>query len=203
MAKNLDSIVNSIRSQNVKRIGIDIDNTLIHIPVIEYVNNKYKTNYTYADYKDWSLSNFPAEIAADIRFQFTNPAFMCRATGYLWSYPAVRDWVAAGHRLFAITRRAPNLYRDTKFQIEREFPGIFEDTFFVGANDTKARILKKLNADLHIDDWDVNDSIRAGIKTWLITNEYTAYNHHMRTDTRLNQALALRYVKIDEKKWKQ
>ena len=203
MAKNLDNIVETIRSNHSKRIGIDIDNTLIHIPVIEYVNKKYGTNYTYADYKDWSLANFPTEIANDIRYQFTNPGFMCRATGYLWSYPAVRDWVAAGHKLYAITRRASHLIRDTKIQIEREFHGIFEDVFFVSQNDSKARILKKVNADIHIDDWDVNDSVRSGIKTWLITNEYTHYNHHMRNDHRLNQALALRYVKLDEKKWKQ
>lgn len=204
MSKNLDGIISGIKAKKKEmRVGIDIDNTLIYIPTIAYINHKFKTNYTDADFKEWGLTNFPKEISDDVRYQFSNPDFMCRAHGYLWSYPTVRDWHAEGKKLYAITRRAPHLYRDTRAQIEREFPGMFEDVFFVGHNDTKSRILKKIDADVHIDDWDVEDAVRAGVKTWLITNETTPYNHHLRANTRLNQALALRYVKLDEKKWKQ
>lgn len=203
MTKNLDHIVATARAKKQQRIGVDIDNTLIYLPIIAYINRKFGTNYTDADFKEWGLGNFPKEIADDVRFQFSNPEFMCRARGYLWSYPTIRDWHASGKKLFAITRRASNLYRDTWIQIEREFPGMFEDMFFVSPTDSKARILRKIEADVHIDDWDVEDSVKAGINTWLITNESTVYNHSHRSNIRLNQALGLRYVKLDEKKWKQ
>lgn len=201
---NLDSIVASARSKKKEvRIGIDIDNTLVHIPVIAYVNRKFGTDYKESDFTEWGLTNFPKEIAEDVRMQFTNPDFMCRARGYIWAFPTVRDWAAQGYKLFGVTRRTPNLIRGTYDQIEREFPGLFQDIFFVNPSDSKARFLKKIDAEVHIDDWDVEDSLRAGIKTWLITNEHTAYNHGFRSNTRLNQALELRYVKLDETKWKQ
>ena len=202
MTKNLDHVVASIKRKRELRIGVDIDNTLIHIPVIEYINHKYGTDYKYSDFTEWGLSNFPKAIAEDVQRQFTNPDFMCRARGYMWSYPTIRDWHAAGHKLYAVTRRHPCLIRDTKIQIEKEFPGMFEDFFFVSPSDSKARLLKKVDADIHIDDWDVDDSIFSGIKTWLITNDYTHYNHGMRVNPRYNQALGLQYVKLDEKKWK-
>jgi uncharacterized HAD superfamily protein len=203
MSKNLDGLISEIKSKKREiRVGVDIDNTLIYIPVIAYINHKFGTSYTDADFKEWDLSNFPVEIANEVKFQFTNPEFMCKTRGYIWSYPTVRDWHASGIKLYAITRRAPNLFRDTRYQIEREFPGIFEDVFFVSPTDSKARLLRKVEADIHIDDYDVDDTIRSGIKTWLITNESTTYNHHLRENTRLNQALSLRYVKVDEKKWK-
>ena len=60
-----------------------------------------------------------------------------------------------------------------------------------------------VGADVHIDDYDVQDTTEAGIKTWLITNNETRYNWELREDVRLNQALELKYVKLgkDEEKW--
>lgn len=203
MAKtNLDGIVSSIKRKRSTIVGVDIDNTLIHLPVIAYINHKFGTEYKDSDLSDWGLGNFPQNIREDVLAQFKNPDFMCRARGYLWCYPTLRDWHAQGARIFAITRRSENLIHHTYSQIDREFPGLFEDVFFVRETDSKTRFLKKIDANIHIDDYDVEDGLRAGVKTWLITNEHTAYNWNMRTNTKLNQAVALRYVKLDDQKWK-
>lgn len=194
---NLDKLITEVKARKREvRMGIDIDNTLVHIPVIEYINLTHKTSYTEADFTDWDLSNFPKEIREDVFAQFKNPDFMCRCRGYYGAYGKLRDLHASGVKLWAITRRAPNLIGGTYAQIDKEFPGIFEDIFFVRPEESKVKYLTYINADVLVDDWDVDDAVKAGFKVWLVTNEHTAYNHHLRTNTRLNQALAVRYVRL-------
>jgi uncharacterized HAD superfamily protein len=194
---NLDRLISEVKGRKHEtRIGVDIDNTLVHLPVIEYINLTYKTEYTEADFTDWNMNNFPKEIKEDVLNQFKNPEFMCRCRGYYGAYGKLRDLHASGVKLWGITRRAPNLINGTYAQIDKEFPGIFEDIFFVRPEESKVKYLTYINADILIDDWDVDDAVKAGFKVWLVTNEHTAYNHHMRSNTRLNQALAVRYVRL-------
>ena len=88
-----------------------------------------------------------------------------------------------------------NLYNKTEQQILNHYPNIFQGMIFVKPNESKAKFLKGIDADIHIDDYDVEDSVMAGIETWLITNEETKYNHHLRNNLGLNQAARLEYVK--------
>lgn len=47
---NLDRLISEVKGRKREvRIGVDIDNTLVHLPVIEYINLHYKTEYTEAD----------------------------------------------------------------------------------------------------------------------------------------------------------
>ena len=200
---NLDTIVNKVATRKRLTVGIDVDNVLFRIPLIEHLNEVFDEKYTYADFVDWDGSNFPAHHRYEMFAAFKSPEFMCRAKSYLNNYSTIRDWKLAGHRMIAITRRAPNLYDGTRWQLEKEFPGAFSKLIFVAPNESKADWLLDVGADVHIDDYDVQDTTEAGIKTWLITNNETRYNWELREDVRLNQALELKYVKLgkDEEKW--
>lgn len=194
---NLDRLITEVKARKREtRIGVDVDNTLVHIPIIEYVNHKYNTSYTEAEFKDWDLSFLPPEISKDVFEQFKNPDFMCRCRGYYGAYGKLRDLHASGVKMWAITRRHHNLINGTYSQIDTEFPGLFENIFFVKPEESKVKYLNYINADALIDDWDIEDAVKANYKVWLITNEHTAYNHHLRSNTRLNQALAIRYVRV-------
>jgi len=202
MKTNLDAVVSSFKNKSKKHIvGVDVDNTLFHIPVIEYVNKKYGTKYTNDDVTSWSFSNFPELIRRDILEQFLNPNFMCTLKPDWGTYGKLRDWHVEGIRLFAVTRRASILGQATWTQLNKEFPNVFEDMFIVRPQESKASVLKYLGCTVHIDDWDVEDSIKAGIQTWLIANERTQYNKELRTNTSLNQALEIKYVNLDRDKW--
>ena len=194
---NLDNLIREVKTRKREtRIGVDIDNTLVHVPVIEYINHKYGTSYTEAEFSDWNMNNFPTHIKEDVLQQFKNPDFMCRCRGYWGAFSKLRDYHAKGVKLWAITRRAPSLINGTYAQIDNEFPGIFEDIFFVKPEQSKTQYLRYINADVLIDDYDVEDAIAENYKVWLITNEHTAYNHHLRNSTLINQALAVRYVRV-------
>jgi len=197
---NLDTLVkttnNSTRTRSkLLNIGIDIDNTLFYIPILEYINSKYNENYKHRDIYDWSFSNFPEHIRNDIFQQFKSSEFMCSLKGIHGTYQTIRDWHSAGHKIFLITKRDFCLQNDTYAQVEREFPGLIQDVGFVG-DDSKQAALRYYRIGLYIDDFHVEDSADIGIPTWMITNEATHYNHLKRTDMRLNQAEALRHVRL-------
>lgn len=191
---NLDNIAKK-RKSNVLNIGIDVDNVMFYIPILEHINSHFGTNYTDKDLSDWSFSNFPENIRHEVFSAFRSPEFMCSAKPYWGNYSTLRDWAAAGHRLYAVTRRSWNLYEGTCRQIDKHYPGLFMDCIFVKDNESKTKYLKSIGANVHIDDYDVEDPSTSGIKTWLITNDRTHYNHSLRDNIRLNQAESLSHVK--------
>jgi len=196
-AFNLDTIYNKKK----QTIGVDIDNVLFEIPIMDHVNRVFGSNYTMNDFKDWSFSNLPEIVRQEIFAAFSSSEFMCNTKPYWNNYCTIRDWHMAGHKLYAITRRSLNLIEGTRKQLEKHYPGLFEDFIFVTKNDSKARWLKEINATIHIDDWDVEDSLDAGIPTMLITNENTPYNWNLRKNPNLYQASSLQHVIIDHSKW--
>lgn len=198
---NLENIVNKINSKGKLTIGVDIDNVLFHIPIVEHINEVFETDYTYADIQDWSFNNLPDNIRREAMSAFKSTEFMCSTKPYWNNYCTLRDWKLQGHTLYAITRRSLNLIEGTRSQLERHYPDLFRDFIFVTPTDSKAYWLKKIRANVHIDDWDVEDSVDAGIETWLITNDQTQYNWTKRSDTRLNQAKSLQHIHLDHSKW--
>jgi len=197
---NLDTIVKNqnqtIRNRsNLRNIGIDIDNTLFYIPIVEYVNEKFGESYNHYDISDWSFSNLPEHIRQDIFQQFKNPDFMCRLHSLPGAFSTIRDWHSAGHRIFLITSRDFSIRRQTEDMIRKEFLDLVEEVGFVG-HDNKKAALKYYRITDFIDDYCVEDGLELKINTWLITNEKTVYNHSKRTDMRLNQAAALKHVRL-------
>jgi len=198
---NLDNIVNKFNSKNKLTIGVDIDNVLFDIPIVEYINDRFDEKYTYNDFTDWGFSNVPEYIRNEIFSVFKTNSFMCNTVPFWGNYCTLRDWKLAGHTLYAITRRSLNLVEKTAEQLDKHYPNIFKDFIFVTPSDSKAYWLNKIRASVHIDDWDVDDSLAAGIETWLITNDKTKYNWNKRNIPGLYQAESLKYVHLDHAKW--
>jgi len=186
---------NIVKNKKIKTIGVDVDNVLFRIPTIEHINATFNEKYTYDDLTDWEFRNFPKHIQDEIFYAFRSTDFMCKTKQIWGNFSTLRDWKLEGHKIFAITRRAPNLYSKTAMQLENQYPNIFEDMIFVRPNESKAKFLKNIGATIHIDDYDVLDSVEAGINTWLITNNETKYNWNLRSNYGLNQAESLMYVK--------
>lgn len=180
-------------------IGIDIDNTLVQLPVIQRINREFNTRYTEADLNDWSLSNFPEAIQEFIFDLHVDPHFMCVESK---AAPGTRDvlikWKTKGHKLYAISKRDPILAEATMTQFDQEFYGLFSDIEFVKKSTTKMDSLKKFGIDVYMDDYEVEDALALGLKTFLITNDQTHYNWHKRANTKLNQAAYIRHVHIED-----
>lgn len=201
---NLDNIMNKAKKRNVQTIGVDVDNVLFYIPILESINKEFGEKYTDSDLNDWSFQNFPEHIRNEVFGAFCSTEFMCSTSPIWGNYSTLRDWAAEGNKLYAITRRAWNLYDGTCRQINRHYPGLFEDVIFAKDTESKVKYLKSIGATVHIDDYDVEDSVNCGIKTWLITNEKTAYNHKFRTNSKLNQAETIsnvRNILRSDEKW--
>lgn len=201
---NLDNIVETKKRKNNLTVGIDVDNVLFYIPILEYINSQFNENFNDSDLSDWSFSNFSETIRSEIFAAFRSTEFMCNSKPYWGNFCTLRDWAAEGHRLYAVTRRSWNLYDSTCRQLEKHYPGLFMDCIFVKENESKTKYLKSIGANVHIDDYDVEDSLNAGIKTWLITNDKTCYNHGFRTNPYLHQASSISHVKNilkSDEKW--
>lgn len=202
--KNIDNIINKMNfKKRGLNISVDVDNVLFRIPIIEHLNQVFGEKYTYSDFKDWEGTGFPEHVRNEMYAAFKSSEFMCKTKSYWGNYSKLRDWKAEGHKIFAISRRAPHLIEKTWMQMDREYPGIFTYLYCVAPNESKLKYLHAINADVHIDDWDVLDSVNAGINTWLITNEETCYNHPLRENVNLRQAYSLQHVKLgkEEEKW--
>lgn len=202
MAKSLDHVVSDIRRAEKSRkrllnIAVDIDNTLITLPVIPYLEKVHGLKMKPADFTHWDFRNLPDAIRADLLSQFKNPEFVCTTRAIVEAYARLRDWHAAGHRIFLITKRDVSLFGPTWSQIEREFPGMVEDIAFIAPDENKKAALKYCRADLFVDDYYVQDGLDLGIPTWLISNDDTAYNHELRQNEQLNQALNISYVRTN------
>jgi hypothetical protein len=202
MKKNLDDIVKTIKlNRKTPVVGIDIDNTLFNIPTVEFINKTFGTSYVEEDVTDWSFKNFPDHIRKAVLEKFVDPDFMCRLQPDWDTYGTIRDWCSKGAKIYGVTRRAGNLVTYTDHQINKNFPGLFQDVFYVRPHESKTKYLTHIGATHHIDDWDVEDSIDAGIQTWLIANKHTMYNSHLRTHVGLYQAESVKYVKLEHSKW--
>ena len=67
-AFNLDTIYNKKK----QTIGVDIDNVLFEIPIMDHVNRVFGSNYTMNDFKDWSFSNLPEIVRQEIFAAFSS-----------------------------------------------------------------------------------------------------------------------------------
>lgn len=197
---NLDKLVkthsSNIRTRtNMRNIGIDIDNTLFYIPIIEYINEKFGMTYNHYDLTDWYMNNMPEHIRQDVCSQFKNPEFMCQLKSIPGTFQTIRDWHSAGHRIYLITKRDFSIRRQTEAMIDREFLGFVEEIGFVG-DDNKKGALKYYRITDFIDDFCVEDGTDLNINTWMITNEKTVYNHSKRNIMKINQAENLNHVRL-------
>lgn len=164
------------------RIGIDLDSTLIKLPVYDIVSQEFSQDVKEEDNKDWHLTVFPDQIRHRIYQLFADPVAMCEKVEPLkGANEKLLQWEKEGHDIILITARSLAIGRQTIKMVERFFPMI-KDINLVGLGSSKESVFKSKFIDVWIDDnpYDIMMAKDLGIRTILISNKYTKYNHHIR-----------------------
>jgi uncharacterized HAD superfamily protein len=165
------------------RIGIDLDSTLIKLPVYDIVSQEFSQDVKEEHNKDWYLTVFPDQIRHRIYQLFADPVAMCEKVEPLeGAYNKLVEWcLDEGHDIILITARSLAIGKQTLSMVNRFFPMI-KDVNLVGLGSSKESVFKSKFIDVWIDDnpYDIIMARDLGIKTILISNKYTKYNHHIR-----------------------
>lgn len=161
-------------------ICCDLDDTLFESNVIMDVVNQYGLPYKREDIKTWEIVELPEYCRMEIRKRWKLPEYMCNLKPCENSEEKIRKWHNEGHKIFCITSRDLSIEKETKNMVRKHFPGITE-TFVV--NGSKNKVLSEIKPDLFIDDGPhyVIESINLNIKTVMISNNHTPYNHFLRS----------------------
>lgn len=162
-------------------ICIDFDDTLVYSKICKYASQILGYNYSRKDIETWDLQPFPKNLR-DLMYKMFSINYYMNDTikPIEGSQETVKKWLENGHKVYIITARVKQIREKTIEKVNELFPGI-TGLRFVDFNESKVSILKELNADIWIDDapHGIKDSLNAGIKTIMICNEYTKYNHDL------------------------
>lgn len=151
--------------RDAMRIGVDIDEVLVAFAerLLPFFNERHGRSLTTADFTSY---DFPKVTGL--------PLSECIETVRLWvgpksettmelvpypdAKPALEKLKAHGHELSVVTGRHSFSHEATKRWIAREFPGIFEEIFFIafrghdGDTTSKADVCKRHGLGILIDD---------------------------------------------------
>jgi FMN phosphatase YigB (HAD superfamily) len=201
------------------KIGLDIDNTMFHLDVVEKVSSLYNLTYTSSQVNEWDHSNsgLPGFFTRAIKRMYREPSYM----GSLQPFPGVLNkvkyWKSQGHELYVITARRDEIYYSTMQMLNMHFgSGFFDRIYFVDYNnpsEKKIYFWEKLALDMWVDD-NPNDIREALLytkikKVFAISNEYTKYNRktldYLKNDKsvsdRLIEVSNLSEINLDNYKW--
>lgn len=160
-------------------IGIDLDNTLFKSEgIIRDVC--LDVGFQIPDKYTWKFDGFPDRAKRAIYEAFNDPKYMTELEPYPFNVDTINKWKKDNHDLYIITARNDVIADETITMILRYFePGTFKDYVFVPMHMPKREEFLKYNLDVWIDDKpeDVIAASLLGIKTYLISNKNTVYNH--------------------------
>jgi uncharacterized HAD superfamily protein len=171
------------------KIGIDLDQTLVELNITKSVIQDYHLSYFKYRNHDWRFTNFPKFITDEIEKRFHSPYWMCkRAKPFKGAYLKLREWKDKGNEIILITARDKEIREETKRFVRKNFPRIFNKIIFVNKGERKKNIFIKERIDIWIDDnpEDCKAAVDLGIKTYMISNEDTFYNHYLRKHKKLH-----------------
>lgn len=179
-------------------IGFDLDNTLIDLDVNKELIKRFNYHSVKSDVNDWDYSNFPEHMRTEIFKLFKDESFMCGET--IIPFPNIQNKIkelSKKHNVVLITARAPNLTEGTIEIVNKYFPEI-KDINLVGFNMSKKNLFIEKELDLWIDDspHGIKDSLELDIKTYLVSNEHTRYNHCVLNQPNLNILSCASKIKI-------
>lgn len=168
-------------------IGLDLDNTLVHLKTIEEVAKENNLPYTDADCDDWNLSNFPKDFVEKVMEKWNDPEHMCSVIPIPGAISTVSHLKDIGYDIHIITARNKPVREGTKELVGKYFPKI-DSLHFVNYNESKTYLRKYLELDIWVDDSPIecHASVYEGIKTYMISNEHTKYNWYLRDWNKLN-----------------
>jgi len=163
-------------------IGVDLDDTLfdLNTPIFKRINEEFGTSYKNNAIQDWDLSTFPSEIRKRIFECYKDASIMGQLIPFIWSGDKIREWKKQDHDVYTITSRCRELVYPTIAMVNRHF-GHDIDSVPV-TEGPKTEYFKHFELDVWIDDspHGVQESLDLGIRTIMISNDETKYNHHMR-----------------------
>ena len=162
----------------MSNIGIDLDSTLIETNAALVASTELGYEYKNKDVTHWNHLNFPEDLRKKIMEYFVDPIYMCdKAKPIENSQEIINKWILAGHKIVLITARVESLKEKTIQMVNRLFPEI-KHIHVVGMEQSKKSIMLSEKLDFWIDDapHGVLDSMRLGIPTYLVSNNYTKYN---------------------------
>lgn len=171
-----------------KRIGVDLDSTLITMTVAGKAAKKLGYDYKDVDVIDWYQSNFPDDMKHEILKMFNDPVTMSEDVEPIeGSQETIRRWVEAGHEIVLITARGKALEPSTIKLVNRLYPEI-KDINFVNFNESKIDTMIEKEIDVWVDDapHGVIDGMSLHVPTIMVSNNYTKYNWKVRHHPRLH-----------------
>ncbi len=166
----------------MKKIAIDLDGVLVALKAVDIASVVLGYNFKEQDNKDWGFSIFPEDLRQKVFQFFDDPFVMC---DHVKVIPGCQDkleeWYQAGYELHVVTARRENIRQKTVEMVNMNFPQVTA-VHFVGFDESKKQMLASIGPDLFIDDapHNVLDALEIGLNVVMISNKYTAYNHHLR-----------------------
>lgn len=148
-----------------KRIGIDIDDTLLDFvsPYLSYHNEIYNTNFKKETFETYSfnlnMGGTMAEVIDGVH-NFYKTSFFKEIQPFPNSVEIIDAFKQKDYELFIITSRPDFIIDETKKWIDNHFPNKFSDIFFSynhytrrkNNGKTKAEICNDLGVSVLIDD---------------------------------------------------
>jgi len=161
-----------------RKIGFDLDATLIKMEVIELASAKLGYKFSSLDMYNWGFTDFPEDVRAEIHRLFNSPELCDKAVPTKGSQQKIRD-LARNNHLVLITARDEVIRDATVVMMKKLFPSI-KDINFVHPHESKVKIMLEKRLDIWVDDapHGVTDSLNNGIKTYLVSNDHTKYNRN-------------------------
>jgi uncharacterized HAD superfamily protein len=143
-------------------IAIDIDEVLGQFmkALVEFHNNKYKTNLKLEDffsYKFWEVWGGTKEEAIQKVYDFHKTNYFKNIIPVKDSQESVKK-IKENNKLFIITSRQDDVIEETKNWIEKNFPNTFSNIYFTnhfsknGIQKTKKEICDLIDIDILIED---------------------------------------------------
>ncbi len=178
-------------------IGFDLDNTLIHLDIIDILANEYNYPCTIQQYTDWNMNNFPKYIQSKAMKLFRDHNFMCENIKTIKGAKKIISELSKDHNIFIITARVKKLHKKTEKLVNELFPEV-KGFHCVGYNKSKKDLFIENKLDIWIDDapHGVKDALDCGIITYLISNNKTRYNWHIKDLPNLNVVSSVNKIEI-------
>jgi uncharacterized HAD superfamily protein len=188
-------------AKNKYVIGLDLDNTLAEASIITLAAKEVGLE-EYSDYtpRDWTSSTFPVILRDRINEMYISNKYMCDNLKIIkGSKELIKKLKNKGHKLIIITARYYKLEKKTRSFIKKNFPEI-DEIYFVDPYETKKGLFKKFKLDFWIDDapHEIMNSILLGIKSFMISNETTKYNWHMKKITGLKVIKSVKELRLKD-----
>lgn len=164
------------------KILLDLDNTLVDMCAVRQAHVNLNKRPVQA--RDWDMTNIDSDVKKEAFRLFRNPVFMNHADPVNGVPEKIQEWSDAGHVLYVLTCRVPEIRKGTVEMVNRYYPSI-RHILFLDIRDSKAETFKTVSPDIVIDDAPhyAQEAVDLGIKTYLISNKNTIYNHKYAANT--------------------